>query len=1384
MPEIKKNFIQGKMNKDLDERLVPNGQYRDAMNVQISTSQGGQVAGASSGAESTAGSEIGTVQNLLGNSLVPGQEFIADNASCVGSISDEKNDRLYWFITNGTIELTNEYFNTERGTIEEAGTLKNWKTLGSLSGTIGLNNTPLVTTQNATSNSWSYSDTNNSITANDIEDEDLVYEVSMDIKPDRTYIIKVETVFSSSGNGTLLPVLIDNHGKWTKPAKRYAADGSTSWTTWTLRTGLNDDTQESDTSNGRHKPGILYFTNPEDTSHGNRLNCEIQRVKVEEVSSSCIVEYDTVRNTVVPVFIDRDNTVLKLDPNRIITGINIIDDFLLWTDNNSEPKKINIIDSKEGTRGLSHTKVVNPAQDLGTKTGDKQVDVTEQDIAIIKKPPSHPLALYPEIIRKAEDENDKEIIYTGVIRTSDTKIHPNSFIGSSIGEIHDFAFLEVGDTFRVNIETDINGNNDFELKRWRENAPVAIKEFRNNLPPQIPIGTNYTIKGTITDWPHNKFTNANLPLLENPDLLEIDSNGEPVGWNVWGNWTFDQTNKLFDAGGSLESGDHDKLFVQFDTILPEGIEADKEYRIRYRVSKNLNDDPLTGSVRVMLFDNDGTVGANGGGHWAYLGRPDSTGVYEHHHVFKTIDDSGTGDVGNRGVWSHTNSYLNALVFEQLPIEGNPVTYYHPWPELGDATEMIELGWQGPAQQGTAGPELLIATMSPGARNTSTFTIGSNQQELIVDTSQINATELATQGSTDRVILNNLHSINLITDEHYELTTTMTGFTGTGWIGISSGGIAAQDPVSANTHGHRHGTSGQILSTEHGQVVDANGDSTFTSIIRAATDSKIDIVAFGGAQILTNQPSGTITVSLKRIRSEVFNGTISDVVVEEVDAVEQARVEIRIDAIDDELPVIPINSSELKYAIDFMENEEHRLFENKFPRFAYRYKYIDGEYSAISPFTQPAFYPGTFNFHPQRGYNLGMINSLKRLIIRGYNRMLPSTVKSVDLLYKEENSTNIYIVETIKNLKKSAYELEGETIVNGLVDSAQLLRLWDNVPKKALAQDIVGNRIVYGNYVQNYNLIDNITLKDFQLDLSVKAKGHKHGSSTGKKSIKSLREYQIGVVYTDAYGRETPILTSPDAIIKVPKHKSASKTHFEVEIKNQGHPVNMKYWKFYIKDTGGDYHNLAMDRYYDAEDDNIWLAFPSSDRSKIEIDDYIVLKKAIGLQSDFSESILSQIKSAPKHKVLDIKNEAPDYIRRKETRIASVRHHNTHKKIFRDGGIPAEGDISFSIEHQFLSSASYGNLHLDFGKDPKIDYYISFHADYNDLVTDRYKIKELHGDTEGSEPIWYFTLEKPLTSEINDFTNDETGNASTKIKDKTYLACKYKNSLIIGKNINY
>ena len=52
--------------------------------------------------------------------------------------------------------------------------------------------------------------------------------------------------------------------------------------------------------------------------------------------------------------------------------------------------------------------------------------------------------------------------------------------------------------------------------------------------------------------------------------------------------------------------------------------------------------------------------------------------------------------------------------------------------------------------------------------------------------------------------------------------------------------------------------------------------------------------------------------------------------------------------------------------------------------------------------------------------------------------------------------------------KGKYIVTTENIYAAL-PANQLLRPWDAVPRKALAQDVTGNRIVYGNYLQNYNL---------------------------------------------------------------------------------------------------------------------------------------------------------------------------------------------------------------------------------------------------------------------------------------------------------------------------
>ena len=82
MPQFNRNFAQGKMNKDLDERLVPAGQYRDAVNVEISTSEG---------------SNVGALENLLGNTELTANS-VPDGSFCVGSIVNNEENCIYYLV--------------------------------------------------------------------------------------------------------------------------------------------------------------------------------------------------------------------------------------------------------------------------------------------------------------------------------------------------------------------------------------------------------------------------------------------------------------------------------------------------------------------------------------------------------------------------------------------------------------------------------------------------------------------------------------------------------------------------------------------------------------------------------------------------------------------------------------------------------------------------------------------------------------------------------------------------------------------------------------------------------------------------------------------------------------------------------------------------------------------------------------------------------------------------------------------------------------------------------------------------------------------------------------------------------------------------------------
>jgi len=314
-------------------------------------------------------------------------------------------------------------------------------------------------------------------------------------------------------------------------------------------------------------------------------------------------------------------------------------------------------------------------------------------------------------------------------------------------------------------------------------------------------------------------------------------------------------------------------------------------------------------------------------------------------------------------------------------------------------------------------------------------------------------------------------------------------------------------------------------------------------------------------------------------------------------------------------------------------EDPPMFELKFPRFAYRWKYEDGEYSGFSPFTAPAFIGDSFIYKSSQAHNEGMQNNLRYLRLYGFESA-PREVVKIDILYKETNSAAVYKVDTI-DATATEYEIKSE-ILGPIIDPNQSLRVWDNVPKKAKAQEVVSNRVVYGNYTQGYDVGD-ITISTTLNHIS-------HPSLTNPRaSLKSIRNYQIGVVYGDEYGRETPVFTSDTAGAIINKRNSVSVNKIKAEITSAA-PSWASYFKYYIKDTGGEYYNLALDRFYAADDGNVWLAFPSAERNKVQVGDFLALKKI----HDDDAAVIEDAR----YKILDISNEAPEDVANKKVSIVT------------------------------------------------------------------------------------------------------------------------------------
>jgi len=240
-----------------------------------------------------------------------------------------------------------------------------------------------------------------------------------------------------------------------------------------------------------------------------------------------------------------------------------------------------------------------------------------------------------------------------------------------------------------------------------------------------------------------------------------------------------------------------------------------------------------------------------------------------------------------------------------------------------------------------------------------------------------------------------------------------------------------------------------------------------------------------------------------------------------------------------------------------------FLEDKFIRFSYRFKYEDNEYSLMAPFSQPMFIPkqnsefgGGLN-----SYQVDMDNAYKSTILNWFENSaenigikIPLPYKNpadliaellvieIDILYKESDALAVKVLDTVivSSLTSDFLNINFDDPIHGdifqtyyeydyasskpykTLPASQTTRVYDKVPIKALAQELIGNRVVYGNYVDKHSSPASI---DFSALIDAKKPYNQNTVEYPFHNLKQNRTYQVGFVLSDRYGRQSDVVLS-------------------------------------------------------------------------------------------------------------------------------------------------------------------------------------------------------------------------------------------------------------------
>ena len=249
------------------------------------------------------------------------------------------------------------------------------------------------------------------------------------------------------------------------------------------------------------------------------------------------------------------------------------------------------------------------------------------------------------------------------------------------------------------------------------------------------------------------------------------------------------------------------------------------------------------------------------------------------------------------------------------------------------------------------------------------------------------------------------------------------------------------------------------------------------------------------------------------------------------------------------------------------NGDSNFISDKFIRFSYRFKYDNNEYSLSAPFSQIAFIPNQDGYFLEDSVpssindedaNSDENNAVKSTIISFFENKinqaeliipLPENisngeslietlkVQEIEILYKESDKTSIQVLDTISNsdlrLEDSdtiAYKYSSQSPVKTLPTNDST-RASDKTPIRAKAQEVTGNRVIYGNYLVRTarpNSIDYVAKTSEKNEL-----GNFNSFSEleyPNSVLKQNRSYKVGIVLADKFGRQSDVITSENSTV--------------------------------------------------------------------------------------------------------------------------------------------------------------------------------------------------------------------------------------------------------------